>query len=203
VYFDRLRSCKFSMGASADWQRASERWADRQLRARKRRAGSVLKLKQSTGERCRRPMSSLTLPCRVPTNPCNPADAGAVHITDSQTHRLTPRRPTALRAHDPAARGPVKPHQQRTKPTSPGAASVIISVPACGVRMLSRMRRFVARTLEESTSWRVGSRPKALVERGQLGPSPSTACAACPPAPGMGAKKRTSRTANVLLCCRG
>jgi hypothetical protein len=62
VYFDRLRSCKFSMGASAAWQRASEGRADRQLRARKRRAGRVLKPKRPTEERC-------LVPCRVPTNP--------------------------------------------------------------------------------------------------------------------------------------
>jgi hypothetical protein len=45
---------------------ASEGRAGWQLRARKRRAGSVLKPKQSTGERCLDPMSSLQFPVASP-----------------------------------------------------------------------------------------------------------------------------------------
>jgi hypothetical protein len=143
------------------------------------------------------------LPCRVPTNPCNPADAGAVHITDSQTHTLPDRQPYEPMTLPPGGLSSRTSSERSHLPTSPGAASVIISVPACGVRMPSRMRRLVARAVDESISWRVGSRPKALVGRGHLGPSPSIACAACPPAPGMGAKNANKQTANVLLCCRG
>jgi hypothetical protein len=72
IWYDLEQPCRCTLtdcglvnlvkGASAAWQRASEGRADRQLRARKRRAGGVLKPKRPTEERC-------LVPCRVPTNP--------------------------------------------------------------------------------------------------------------------------------------
>jgi hypothetical protein len=87
-------------------------------------------------------------------------------------------------------------------PTSRGAGSVIISVPACGVRMLSRMRPCLARSRYHHASALV-RRPSRGRELGplQVAPMPGRLlhCAACPPTHGMGAKsERTDECENHL-----
>jgi hypothetical protein len=166
LYFHRLRSCKFSMGASAGWQRASGGRAGWQLRARKRRAGSVLKPKPSTGERCLCPWP-LSSSLSRPHQPCYPGCWRIAH------HR---------QPYDPGPVGAPSLNLTRRR--------VCRYLRPCVLRAYALPH--ASTSCEESLSSRVGSRPKALATKE---PGRRRHCAACPPAHGMGAKrqKRTSR----------